>query len=166
MEGQSLRVLLVPVLVVAAVGASQTGPVAVTARPGHAPSCIYDHQSLRTASGTCRPHAKSYPSDVTGKVKHAIYDSSLLFSIPYSLLLQIAKCESGLNPRAAHAGHYGLFQFLPTTFSAGATQLRRGTGVKVKSYWNPLDAAYVAGYLFVAGQINQWSCVQWPSSRR
>lgn len=162
MEGQSLRVLLVPVLVVAAVAASQGGPVAVAARTGRGPSCIYDHQSLRTATGICRPHARSYPPGVTGKVKRAIYDSSLLFSVPYGLLLQIAECESGLNPRAAYAGHYGLFQFLPATFSSGASQLRLNTGVKAKSYWNPLDAAYVAGYLFVAGQINQWSCVQWP----
>lgn len=120
--------------------------------------CVFDHSMLRSTPATCRPHAVDYPSDVIGKVRHAIYDSALTFGIPYSVLERIAQCESGLDPKARLAGHFGLFQFLPATFHGGARQMRQETGIGAKSYWNPWDSAYVAGYLFATGMSDSWTC--------
>lgn len=120
--------------------------------------CVFDHVTLRTEPGTCRPRAASYPPDIKGRVRQAIYDSALTFGIPYPILLGIARCESGLNPRADNGSHFGLFQFLPETFQRGARSLRAETGIIARSYWNPLDASYVAGYLFATGKSGRWSC--------
>jgi len=120
--------------------------------------CIFDRATLRTTPGTCRPTAILYPAYVKGRVRRSIYDSALTFGIPYSILLQIAHCESGLNPHAANGPHFGLFQFLPDTFTRGAHSLRHETGIVARSYWNPLDSSYVAGYLFATGHALRWSC--------
>lgn len=122
------------------------------------PSCIFDHMMLRTAPGICRPRARVYPPNVKGRVRRAIYDSSLTFGIPFTVLLTIGKCESDLNPRATNGHHFGLFQFLPATFRRAVTRLRAETGVVAHSYWNPLDSAYAAGYLFATGGALSWSC--------
>jgi hypothetical protein len=128
------------------------------ARSGQRAACIFDHMMLRSPTTKCRPRAKAYPSTVKGRVKRSIYDSALTFGIPFAVLLNIAKCESSLNPRAVHGEHYGLFQFMPATFREAAVRLRANTGVTVKSYWNPLDSAYVAGFMFVMGDSTKWSC--------
>jgi hypothetical protein len=127
-------------------------------RTGQRAACIFDHMMLRSPTTRCRPRAKAYPSTVKGRVQRSIYDSSLTFGIPFAVLLNIAKCESSLNPRAVHGEHYGLFQFVPATFHQAASRLQASTGVAVKSYWNPLDSAYVAGFMFVTGDSKRWSC--------
>jgi soluble lytic murein transglycosylase-like protein len=99
---------------------------------------------------------------VRNGVQRAIYDASLTFGMPYGVLYKIARCESNLNPNAAYAGHYGLFQFLPQTFSSGSGGMRSETGITANSYWNALDASYVAGYLFVRGKATAWSCMRMP----
>jgi hypothetical protein len=91
-------------------------------------------------------------------VERSIYDGALTFGIPYSVMLKVARCESRLDPRADDGVHVGLYQFLPSTFASGARKLRRSTGIAAGSYWNPLDATYVAGFLFATGQSQQWSC--------
>lgn len=121
-------------------------------------SCIFDQQMLRTESGICRPTAVHYPRRVKGVVRRAIYDGALTFGIPYTVLLKIAKCESSLNPRASYAGHFGLFQFLPQTFTQGSQLLGRDTGIVARNYWNARDASYVAGYLFATGRSPAWAC--------
>ena len=121
-------------------------------------ACIFDHMMLRTAPGQCRPRARSYPRAVVGRVRRSIYDAALTFGVPYEVLLRIAQCESGLNPRAGSYGYYGLFQFAPDTFRRGARQMRRDTGISASSYWKPLDASYVAGFLFAVGESPRWSC--------
>jgi Transglycosylase SLT domain len=131
---------------------------AARARSGQRAACIFDHMMLRSPTTKCRPHARAYPSTVKGRVQRSIYDSALTFGIPFSVLLNIAKCESSLNPRAVHGEHYGLFQFVPATFREAASRLRANTGVTVKSFWNPLDSAYVAGFMFVTGDSRRWSC--------
>lgn len=159
MDGNARRAILAASLVLCALAVTrptQTDATAGSSR--HASVCIYDHLSLRSAPGVCRPRARAYPPTVVGAVPHAIYDASLTFGIPYAILLGIAECESGLNSRAAYSGHYGLYQFLPATFRAGATGLRKETGIGARSYWNALDAAYVAGYMFVTGKSALWSC--------
>lgn len=125
---------------------------------GESTPCIFDHMTLRSPATVCRPRAKAYPSNVRGAVKRSIYDSSLTFGIPFSILLKIARCESALNPRASNGNHFGLFQFAPETFRAAAARLRASTGVTARTYWNPLDSAYVAGFMFVTGNAQRWSC--------
>jgi len=131
---------------------------AATTQFQQAHACVYDHQALRTTSHRCRPRARAYPPQVVGKVRHAIYDSALTFGMPYPVLLKIAQCESALNPHASNGSRFGLFQFAPDTFKRAASQLRASTGLSAHSYWNPLDASYVAGYLFATGQSSSWSC--------
>src|SRR5438270_1747635 len=124
MEGKARRAILVLAVVIGSlVTLVQNRPVTV-ARAARSGGCIFDHQSLRTAKGTCRPRARAYPPSVRGKVKRAIYDAALTFGMPYNVLYKIARCESNLNPKAAYAGHFGLFQFLPRTFSSGSGGLR------------------------------------------
>ncbi len=136
----------------AGTGRAQTGQPRVAA-------CIFDRASLHTSRGTCRPRARSYPAGVKTSVRRSIYDGALTFGIPYSVMLQVARCESNLDPHADDGLHMGLFQFLPSTFKQGAKALRGQTGIRARSYWNPLDAAYVAGYMFVNGQAEEWGCV-------
>lgn len=121
-------------------------------------SCIFDRLTLQTPPGLCRPRARAYPASVRGEVRHAIYDSALIYGIPYRILLKIAFCESSLNPLAVNGPHYGLFQFLPATFHWGARRMRRETGITAWTYWDVDDAAYVAGYLFATGYSRRWAC--------
>lgn len=134
-------------------------PTTTQAQSGTARSCIYDHTSLHSTPGTCRPKAIAYPPSIRGRVRRAIYDSALTFGVPYHLLLKIARCESGLNPRARDGNHFGLFQFLPDTFRAGSSTMRSMTGIVAHTYWNPLDSAYVAGFLFAVGKADRWACL-------
>lgn len=141
---------------VPSVGAARARPDARAAVGRHA--CTFDHAMLHTPAGTCRPRARHYPRSVQGHVQRSIYDSALTFGIPYIVLYRIAVCESSLDPWAAHDGHYGLYQFLPATFERAARELRRDTGVVARTYWNPLDSAYAAGYLFATGESRSWAC--------
>ena len=135
----------------------------VAASRPHAVShdCVFDHSLLRTAPGICQPRAKSYPKTVNTPVERAVFDSARLFGVPYKLLLGIAECESDLNPYASNGSHYGLFQFLPSTFRNGRLMMRSMTGVVARSPWRPLDASYVAGFLFAYGEATSWSCLKW-----
>src|SRR5947209_13904764 len=121
--------------------------------------CVYDHQTLHTEPQTCRPRARVYPSYVKGSVQKAIYDSSLIFGVPFTTLVAIARCESALNPRAGNGTHFGLFQFAPSTFKRAVVQLRQIVGVSARSYWSARDSSYAAGFLFVTGQARSWSFV-------
>lgn len=123
-------------------------------------SCVFDHLTLWTPSGTCRPRARQYPVGVAGSVRRAIYDSALIFSLPYTALLQVARCESGLNPRARNGVYRGLFQFLPRTFSRASTRMRRETGIMATSVWSARDASYAAGYMFVTRAGGSWTCAR------
>lgn len=150
--------LLAMSFVAAAVLATFASPADVEAGSAHVPACVFDHAMLRTSHGTCRPRARRYPANVKTGVQRSIYDGALTFGIPYLTMLRLARCESHLDPLASDGTHDGLYQFLPSTFSSGARRLRKSTGIRATSWWNPLDAAYVAGYLFAIGQSQQWSC--------
>lgn len=155
--GRALFALVLSVTVALTVDSGKAG-IAAKERTRQQHACIFDQQMLRTTPGKCRPHAVAYPREIAGKVRRAIYDSALIFGVPYPILLNIAQCESSLNPRAKNSGHFGLFQFAPATFKQGAEEMRRETGITARSYWNPRDAAYVAGFLFAVGKAPSWSC--------
>jgi hypothetical protein len=65
-------------------------------------------------------------------------------------MLKIAKCESGLNPRAYNPSgpYYGLFQFLMSTFRANG-----GTDI-----WDPVQQANITAKMLAHGQAHQWGC--------
>ena len=65
-------------------------------------------------------------------------------------MLKIARCESGLNPRAYNpAGpYYGLFQFLMSTF-------RHNGGTDI---WDPYQQAEITATMLSNGQAHQWGC--------
>jgi hypothetical protein len=153
--------VLLTVCIAASLGPTWTHATATHAQRTHSgqnSACIFDHMALRSPTSRCRPRAKVYPPTVTGAVQRSIYDSSLIFGIPFTVLLNIAKCESSLNPRASNGSHFGLFQFAPATFRQAASRLQTTTGVTARSYWNPLDSAYVAGFMFATGDAPRWSC--------
>src|SRR5919108_4335971 len=160
MEGSARKALSAGLLALL-LGMALEGAAGTGVAEGHAQqksACIFDHVMLRTPPGQCRPRARSYPRKVVGKVRRSIYDAALTFGVPYEVLLRIAACESGLNPQANSPGYYGLFQFAPDTFLRGTRQMRRDTGITASSYWKPLDASYVAGFLFAVGESPRWSC--------
>jgi hypothetical protein len=78
--------------------------------------------------------------------------------MPYSVLLAIGKCESGLDPGARNGSHYGLFQFVPETFRLASSRMVKETGVVARSYWSARDSSYAAGYLFATGLSRDWAC--------
>lgn len=65
-------------------------------------------------------------------------------------MVKIARCESGLNPRAYNPrGPYiGLFQFLESTFRGNG-----GTNI-----YDPVDQANITAKMLAHGQAYQWSC--------
>jgi hypothetical protein len=136
----------------------QPGTAAAAGHQGQQRPCIFDHQSLWSAPGTCRPRAKAYPSQVATAVQKSIYDGAVTFGLPYRILLKIARCESGLNPKATNGTHFGLYQFAPETFRRAVTDMLGQTGVQATTYWSALDSAYAAGYLFATGASRSWSC--------
>lgn len=159
MEGRAGRALSALIL---ALGASISfhsgaGSTLAEAHAGRKAHCTFDHTMLRTEAAKCRPRALAYPADVVGTVKRAIYDGAITFGVPYPTLLGLATCESGLRPRAVNGDHFGLFQFLRDTFHTASKRMRRETGIRARSVWNPLDASYAAGFLFATGQaVPSW----------
>jgi peptidoglycan hydrolase CwlO-like protein len=65
-------------------------------------------------------------------------------------MVRVARCESGLNPRAysASSGASGLFQFMPGTFY----------GHGGKNIWDPYDQSNIAAQMFAQGQASAWTC--------
>jgi peptidoglycan hydrolase CwlO-like protein len=64
-------------------------------------------------------------------------------------LVRVAKCESGLNPRAqSSSGASGLFQFMPGTFYGNGGH----------DIWDPTDQSNIAAKMFSQGRSGDWSC--------
>lgn len=64
-------------------------------------------------------------------------------------LVRVAKCESGLNPRAqSSSGASGLFQFMPGTFYGNGGH----------DIWDPADQSNIAARMFSQGRSGAWSC--------
>jgi len=65
-------------------------------------------------------------------------------------MVRVARCESGLNPRAydPYSGASGLFQFMPGTFY----------GHGGHDIWDPTDQSNVAAKMFAQGQSSAWTC--------
>ena len=69
-------------------------------------------------------------------------------------MLRIAQCESKLNPSAqSRGGHYGVYQFLPTTYAANYKAAGAGP-----DYVDAGSNIRTAAYMFSIGQAWQWEC--------
>lgn len=88
------------------------------------------------------------PYDRTS-IRAIIAAAALAHGVDPSWMIAIATCESGLDPRAVEPhGHYGLFQFLPSTYAANGGH----------DLWNPVEQAAVTATMLAHGQAWQWAC--------
>lgn len=75
-------------------------------------------------------------------------------------LIRVAKCESGLNPKALNPKDtdglpaYGLYQFKKGTFLYFA----KAANIDNPDIWNTEHQAQSAAYAFSVGQKKQWGC--------
>lgn len=77
--------------------------------------------------------------------------AGLHWHISFRMLLRKARCESRLDPEAIGFGvHYGLFQFLPSTFRS--TPYARHSPRSAK--WASLAAAW----MHHVGRGSEWAC--------
>lgn len=69
-------------------------------------------------------------------------------------MLRIAQCESKLNPQAqSRGGHYGVYQFLSTTYAANHKAAGAGP-----DYMDAGSNIRTAAYMFSINQAWQWQC--------
>jgi soluble lytic murein transglycosylase-like protein len=105
-----------------------------------------------TAAPTPRhvPAIPAAPPAAPGTIEAIIQAAANQWGVSYPWMLKIARCESGLNPRAYNpAGpYYGLFQFLMSTFRANG-----GTNI-----WDPVQQANITAKMLAHGQAHQWGC--------
>lgn len=85
--------------------------------------------------------------DVVACIDRAAY----LHRVSGSMLRRRAWCESRLNPAASNGTHFGLFQFLPSTY---ATTPYAGRGSIWSAKWNSLAAAWMQR----VGRGAEWAC--------
>ena len=97
-----------------------------------------------------RPAIPAAPPAAPGTIQAIIQAAANRYGVSYPWMLKIARCESGLNPRAYNpAGpYYGLFQFLMSTFRANG-----GTNI-----WDPVQQANITAKMLAHGQAHQWGC--------
>lgn len=106
-----------------------------------------------TPKPVIRPRAEVIPAappPAPGTIEAIIQKAANAWGVSYPWMLKIARCESGLNPRAYNpAGpYYGLFQFLMSTFRANG-----GTNI-----WDPVQQANITAKMLAHGQAHQWGC--------
>ena len=115
-------------------------PTAAPAPPTATPAPV------RKQAAAPPPVAPADPNSIIGIIQAA----AARWGVSGDWMVSIARCESGLNPRAYNPrGPYiGLFQFLQSTFRANG-----GTNI-----YDPSDQANVTAKMLAHGQAHQWSC--------
>jgi soluble lytic murein transglycosylase-like protein len=94
-------------------------------------------------------------------VQQVIVKWAIFYGVDQNKMLRIARCESGYRPNASNGTHFGIFQFLPSTFYANAGYMKtRGLIDKnlTYDYWNYEHNIQVATWMFSIGQQGQWQC--------
>jgi hypothetical protein len=84
-------------------------------------------------------------------VPACIRDASNRWHVSYAKMLSRAMCESTLNPSASNGTHFGIYQFLPSTW-------RGETSYGSHSYWSARWAALGAAEMEAKGMGGQWEC--------
>jgi soluble lytic murein transglycosylase-like protein len=97
--------------------------------------------------------ARTLPRTLTdaehASIRAIITAAAVAHGVNPAWMLAIAVCESGLNLRAVEPhGHYGLFQFLPSTYAANGGH----------DLYNPVEQARVTATMLAHGQAWQWAC--------
>lgn len=103
-----------------------------------------------TATPRPKPAIPPAPPPAPGTIEAIIQQAANTWGVSYPWMLKIARCESGLNPRAYNPSgpYYGLFQFLMSTFRANG-----GTDI-----WDPVQQANITAKMLAHGQAHQWGC--------
>lgn len=90
------------------------------------------------------------PPPPPGSIEAIIRAAAARWNVSGDWMVKIARCESGLNPRAYNPSgpYYGLFQFLASTFRGNG-----GTDI-----WDPNQQAEITAKMLAHGQAWQWGC--------
>jgi len=80
-----------------------------------------------------------------------IRDAANRYHVSYALMLNRAMCESTLNHLASNGTHFGLYQFLPSTWQGE-------TSYGSHSYWSAKWNALGAAEMESKGMGDQWEC--------
>lgn len=88
-----------------------------------------------------------------GQVPDLIIKWADYYGVDQTRLLRVAYCESKYNPRASNGTHFGVYQFLPSTYAANAPKAGAGS-----DYWDAENNVRTAAYMFSIGQAGQWAC--------
>lgn len=95
-----------------------------------------------------------------GEVETIIRNVARKYGISEDYFVNLARCESTLNPSSVNYGYYagggnptGLFQYLPETW----TRLSNQSGI-YGDIWNAQDNAELTGWAFANGHSKEWAC--------
>lgn len=116
--------------------------------PRPRPASAVVHASGSPPAHSPSPHRR-HPQ-VVPSIRAIILSAARRHHVAPSWLLQVAVCESGLDPLAynQNSGASGLFQFMPSTFYGNGGH----------DLWNPFQQADVAAAMFATGQSSAWAC--------
>lgn len=155
--------------------AAETEPTARTGSP--APSChtvtaktfnkrvrLLERITGKNHHNASRPVCKhTVYKRLLGKIKRAkaaycwkqgvkcwIRKAARKYHQPVADAMRVAECESGFDPNNSYAGHYGLFQFLPSTFAT--------TPYRNRDIWSPKWNSYAAMWMWSVGRRGEWAC--------
>lgn len=124
-------------------------PILVAAvPPGSGPTVIElaPPRGIRTVLFVPPPSA---PRPSLAQVQSAIVGAAQAHGLEPAKLLALAECESGQSPFSIEPhGHYGLFQFLPSTFAANGG----------RNLWDYADQAAITAAMIAHGQAWEWAC--------
>jgi hypothetical protein len=84
------------------------------------------------------------------RVVPCIRRAALRHGQPYADALRVARCESSLDPYNEYAGHYGLYQFLGSTWATTPYGFRWIYSAK----WQALAAMW----MWAHGRRGEWAC--------
>jgi len=101
------------------------------------------------SGGTYGPGGGGYSDD---QIVGIIHEAAGNYGQSADDMLQVARCESGLNPSAVGGGgtYYGLYQFVPTTFA--------GTPYGSYDIFDPWANANAAAWMWSEGHRGDWVC--------
>lgn len=110
------------------------------ASTAHAGGCHSRSCELRVHSKKCSQR------NVTACIQHA----ALRYRQPLSDMLRVARCESSLDPYNTYAGHYGLYQFLPSTWAT--------TPYRHRWIFSARYQALATAWMWSVGRRGEWAC--------
>jgi soluble lytic murein transglycosylase-like protein len=93
-------------------------------------------------------------SGPTGGVADIIAYWANQYGVSPAWMLSIARCESTLNPSASNGTHFGLYQYLPTTWVEYST----AAGVGGSSIWDAAAQARTTAWALSTGHASAWEC--------